>query len=173
MKIECLVVGPLETNCYLLHKENHVLVIDPGEEAYKIIEHIGNHLVDGIVITHHHFDHVGALEALKEKYSVPVYDFSNLKEGIQTIGLFTFQVLYTPGHKEDLITLIFPNEKVMFVGDFIFKGSIGRVDLEGGNSLAMYSSLDKIKKYEDHYIIYPGHGECTTLGEEKKYNPYF
>ena len=105
MKIERLVVGPIETNCYLLHKEKHVLVIDPGEEAHKIIEHIGNDMVDGIVITHHHFDHVGALEELKEKYSVPVYDFYNLKEGIQTIGHFTFHVLYTPGHKEDLIVV--------------------------------------------------------------------
>lgn len=173
MKIERLVVGPIETNCYLLHKEKHVLVIDPGEEAHKIIEHIGNDMVDGIVITHHHFDHVGSLEELKEKYSVPVYDFYNLKEGIQTIGHFTFHVLYTPGHKEDLITLIFPHEKVMFVGDFIFKRSIGRTDLEGGNHLDMYSSLEKIKKYDDNYIIYPGHGENTTLGEEKKYNPYF
>lgn len=62
MKIEQVIVGPLETNCYLLHKDGHVLVIDPGEEIHRIEEHIGNDCVDGIVITHYHFDHIGALD---------------------------------------------------------------------------------------------------------------
>ena len=173
MKIEQVIVGPLETNCYLLPKDGHVLVIDPGEEAHRIEEHIGNDCVDGIVITHYHFDHIGALDQLKNKYSTLVYDFHNLQEGHQTIGVFNFDVLFTPGHKEDSITLIFPHERVMFVGDFIFKRSIGRTDLVGGNNQEMIKSIQKIKAIEDDYTIYPGHGEKTTLEEEKKYNPYF
>ena len=173
MKIEKVIVGPIETNCYILNKNNHILIIDPGDEFNKISSKINNYIVDGIIITHYHFDHIGALEELKNKYQTKVYDYSNLNEGVNKIGDFTFNVLYTPGHKEDLITIIFNEEKVMFVGDFIFKNSIGRTDLPGGNMNEMIKSINKIKEYSDNFIIYPGHGPSTTLKAEKRYNPFF
>lgn len=173
MKIERIEVGYLECNCYLLNIDNNVLVIDPGDNANMIIKHIGNKNVVGIIITHHHFDHIGAVNEIVDKYNVKVYDRYNLVEGINNIGGFSFQVIYTPGHKEDLITIYFPEEKVMFCGDFIFKNSIGRTDLSGGNASEMIKSIEKIKKYDKEIIIYPGHGEATTLGYEVNNNPYF
>lgn len=173
MKIEDIVVGMLETNCYLLEKNNQLLVIDPGEEYDKIKKAINNRQVIGIVITHYHIDHIGALEELKQNYNVPVYDYSNLKEGLNSIGDFTFEMIRTPGHKEDLISIYFKEDNVMFVGDFVFRGTVGRTDLEGGSITEMQKSIEKIKKYPPETIIYPGHGPSTTLGEEIKYNLYF
>lgn len=168
-----MIVGSIETNCYLLERDNQVLIIDPGSEAEKIKEVIGKKQVVGIIITHYHFDHVGALEPLKAFYQVPVYDIHTLKEGENQIGPFLFEMILTPGHKEDLITLYFKDEQAMFVGDFIFKGSIGRIDLPGGDWKQMVSSIEKIKQYPKEIIIYPGHGDATTLAYETTYNPYF
>ena len=166
MSIEKVIVGKLETNCYILEKDGKILVIDPGDEFKKIMNQINNREVIGVIITHYHFDHIGALPYFK----APVYDYSNLNEGINTIGPFTFEMLKTPGHKEDLISIYFKEENIMFVGDFIFKGSIGRTDLEGGSKEEMVKSLEKLKKYSDNMIIYPGHGLETTLKAEKENN---
>ncbi len=171
MEIKNVIVGPLETNCYLLIKEQNCLIIDPGEEADLIEKAIGNKKVVGIIITHYHFDHIGALEELREKYQTKIYDFHNLKEGNNQIGDFTFEVLFTPGHKEDSISLLF--EKDMFVGDFIFKDSVGRTDLKGGDFEKMKESIQKLKSYPDDINLYPGHGERTTLEEEKRHNIFF
>lgn len=173
MKIEMIKVGRLRCNCYLLNINNDVLVIDPGDDGDKIIELIGNKRVVGIVITHHHPDHDGAVNLLIEKYNCPLYDKYNLTEGINEISPFTFQVIYTPGHKEDLITLYFKDEKMMFCGDFIFKDSIGRCDLKGSNIKDMTDSLNKIMTYDRDIVIYPGHGISTTLGYEIDNNVYF
>ena len=172
MKIKNIVVGELETNCYLLFQEKECFIIDPGAEAEFIKKAVGDYHVVGILITHYHFDHIGALENLKEFYQVPVYDFHNLKEGMKKVGTFEFEVIYTPGHKEDSISFLF-DKKEMFVGDFIFKDSIGRTDFPGGNFEIMKQSIDKIKHYSDKINVYPGHGESTTLGNEKKYNYFF
>ena len=173
MSIEIVKVGYLECNCYLLIKGNNVLIIDPGDEADKIISMVGGKNVNGVIITHHHFDHVGALEDILDKYDTKIYDYYNLDEGENRIGVFVFDVIYTPGHKEDAITIYFKNDKIMFVGDFVFKDSIGRCDLDGGNEKDMNESIMKLKKYDDDIIIYPGHGDKTILGYEKKNNIYF
>ena len=94
-----------------------------------------------------------------------------LNDGVSDGILLKFDVIYTPGHTDDSITFYFEKEKVMFVGDFIFKGSIGRLDF-GGNETDMKNSLKLIKKYPDDIIIYPGHNESTILGLEKN-NYYF
>lgn len=171
MQIETVVVGPLETNCYVLTKNSEVLIIDPGEEATKIKQAVGKGKVVGILITHHHFDHIGALQQLKEEYNVEIYDFHNLKEGICNLGSFQFEMIQTPGHKEDSISFLFGTD--LFVGDFIFKNSIGRTDLEGGDFDSMKESIEKIKQYPDKLNIYPGHGPSTNLGVEKQSNIYF
>lgn len=173
MKIERVVVGTIDCNCYILSIDNKVLIIDPGDEFKKIDKVIAGRLVVGIIITHHHFDHVGAVSDIVSKYKSPVYDKNNLSEGLNKIDNFSFNVIYTPGHKEDLITIYFKKEKVMFCGDFIFKDSIGRCDLEGGDIKEMMKSIDKIKKYDRDITIYPGHGDETTLGYEMDNNIYF
>ena len=173
MKIDVVKVGELECNCYLLEKDNKVLVIDPGDEDNKIIDKIGDREVAGIIITHYHFDHIGALEILSNKYGVKVYNKNNMTEGKNTIDNFNFEVIYTPGHKEDCITVYFEDNKCMFCGDFIFRDNIGRCDLPGGNIKEMIASIEKIKSYDKDIIIYPGHGDETTLGYEINNNMYF
>ena len=160
MNLEIVKVGPLKTNCYILSIDNDVLVIDPGDEYDKIKKVIGNRNVNGVIVTHNHFDHIGALN-----YFDNIYDYNNLKEGINKIGNFAFEVIYTPGHTNDSICLYFKNENKMFVGDFIFKDGIGRIDL-GGNINDMRSSLRKISKYDKNTKIYPGHGDFSKLGLE-------
>ena len=173
MKIEIVKVGELECNCYLLEMDNKILVIDSGDNGDKIIEKIGNREVVGIIITHYHFDHIGAIEYLVNKYNVSVYDKNNMNEGINKIDNFIFDIIYTPGHKEDCICIYFKKDKIMFVGDFIFRDSIGRCDLDGGSVKDMIESINKIKKYDKDIVIYPGHGDKTTLEYEMNNNMYF
>lgn len=173
MKIENIKVGRLRCNCYILDIDDRVLVIDPGDEFSRIEKVIGDREVVGVVITHHHFDHVGALDEVVNKYKCKVYDRYNLLEGINEIDRFKFEVIYTPGHKEDLITIYFKDDKVMFTGDFLFKDSIGRCDLEGSSMDDMLKSIDKIKKYPRDIVVYPGHGVSTILGYEIDNNIYF
>ena len=163
MKIDRVIVGPLETNCYIISKDNKCLVIDPGDEYERIKSAIGDKKILGVFITHYHFDHIGALNYFDKKL---ILNKSNLEEKEYNIDNFNFEIIYTPGHKEDLICIYFKEEKIMFTGDFIFKGAIGRTDLEGGNPIDMINSLNKIKKYNKDIIIYPGHGESTTLLNE-------
>lgn len=164
MNLKIVVVGSLETNCYILERDEEVLIIDPGDEANKIIENITGKVV-GIIVTHYHFDHVGALESVKNYYHTKVYDFSNLKKN-NNIGAFTFEVIPTPGHTHDSISIYFKDLNVMFVGDFIFYGSIGRTDL-GGNKIDMKKSIETILSYDDSIKLYPGHYKTTTIGFER------
>lgn len=173
MKIEIVKVGKLECNCYLLGIGDKVLVIDPGDDYRKIKEIIGTREVVGIIITHYHFDHIGALEEMVRDYGASVYDKNNMIDGNNKIGEYSFEVIYTPGHKEDAITIYFREEKIMFCGDFIFRDSIGRCDLPGGDISEMIKSIEKIKKYDKDTIIYPGHGDKTRLGYEIDNNVYF
>lgn len=163
MKIDKIVVGGLETNCYILSINDECLVIDPGDEYNKIKEVIGNKKILGVIITHHHFDHIGAIKYFDNNL---ILDKNNLKEKEYNISNFNFEVIYTSGHKEDAITIYFKKDKTMFTGDFIFKNAIGRTDLPGGNMIDMLNSLNKISEYDKDIIIFPGHGEATILGNE-------
>lgn len=171
MHLDTIEVGYLKCNCYILNKDNNILIIDPGDELEKILPFIKDKNLLAILITHHHFDHVGALKSLKEIVDTKIFDFNNFSKYV-TIGPFNFEMIKTPGHKEDSVTYYFKEEKKMFTGDFLFKESIGRTDLLGGNELDMIKSIKKIKKYDDDIKIYPGHGEVTNLGDEKKNNIY-
>lgn len=173
MEIKKLVVGPLECNCYILKIDNNILVIDPGDNYELINSYIINNNILGILITHNHFDHVGSLNELKNNYQVNIYDKSNLEEKEYQIGPFSFEVIHNPGHSSDSISFYFKKYNSLFVGDFIFKNSIGRCDLPTGDYNQMKISISKLKKYEDNIIIYPGHGEITSLDYEKLNNIYF
>ncbi len=173
MDIKKILTGPLEENCYVLIKNGNCLVIDPGDDYSKIKEVIGDNNVLAVLLTHSHFDHIGALRNFLTKKSVKIFKKSNTQEKEYEIGEFTFQCIYTPGHSSDSISFYFKEENAMFVGDFIFKGSIGRCDLPTGSMEEMKKSLERIKEYKDDILIYNGHGEDTTLGAEKANNPYF
>ena len=164
MDIKRIVVGDLEENCYILTKGNKCLVIDPGDEFSKINKELEGKEVIGCLVTHFHPDHIGALEDLVSTYDIEINkDFS--KD-------FDYEVIETPGHTFDSRVFYFKEINTMFTGDFIFYHSIGRTDL-GGNDKDMKESLELIKKYPDETILYPGHGESTTLGEEKKLFHYY
>ena len=163
MEINRVIVGELQTNCYVLVKNNKCLVIDPGDEYNKIKEVISNNEIVGVIITHHHFDHIGALDKFNKEL---ILDRNNLEEKEYNIDNFKFEVIYTPGHKEDCITVYFKEENIMFTGDFLFKDAIGRIDLPGGNHRDMFNSLNKISKYNKDIVIYPGHGDSTYLKDE-------
>lgn len=186
MKIERIVVGDYEENCYLLIKDNKCLVVDPGDEFDKISSEINELKLDviGVLITHAHFDHVGALADTLNKYYVPLYYHNinneimydkliNIKEEEYILDDFKFKVIYTPGHRNDAVTYYFYEENIMITGDFLFKGSIGRTDLEYADFNEMKKSIEKIKKYSDDIIIYPGHGDSSNLKFEKEYNIFF
>lgn len=186
MKIEKIVVGLLEENCYLIIKNDKCIIVDPGDEKEKIISRIEKLKLNvlGILITHAHFDHVGALNDILNIYNVPVYyhninneiDYNKLidiKEESYIIDKFKFKVIFTPGHRNDSVTYYFYDENIMFTGDFLFKGTIGRTDLEYAGMSDMKRSLDKIKEYDDKVIIYPGHGDISNLKYEKENNMFF
>lgn len=173
MDIEKVVVGELEENCYIISKNNSCLVVDPGDEFDKIKSKIGNKKVLGVLLTHHHFDHVGALKEVLECYHTKLYDFNVLQEQKYAIGPFHFEVLFNPGHTIDSISFYFPEKQIMFVGDFIFLESIGRCDLEGGSFMQMQKSIERLKQFSTDVILYPGHGPKTTLEYEKRNNSFF
>lgn len=159
MKIQRLKVGALDTNCYILNIENNYLIIDPGAEYEKIINNINGKIL-AVLITHYHFDHIGALNKFN---NIKIIDYFNYKKTNQ-IGQFSFKMIKTPGHKEDLVSYLFDDK--LFCGDFIFKGTIGRCELPGGNLNQMKESIKYILKNYNELTIYPGHGEPTTLSNE-------
>jgi len=147
MEVEMIVTGTLDENCYVLKKNHTCLVVDPGDDYDRIKEAIGEDKVLAVLVTRSHFDHVGALRNFLKKKSIKIVKKSNTQDdGIITIGDFTFQTLYTPGHSSDSISFYFEDEKIMFVGDFIFKNSIGRCDLPTGSVSEMDKSIEKINK---------------------------
>ncbi len=170
IKIHKIVVGPLYTNCYLVvgEQSKECIIIDPGDEAEKIIAVIeeNNLRPKQIILTHPHFDHVGALEEIKNHYKIP-------ESTTKTVFVANdVKIIETPGHTEDGICIVFEKEKVIFTGDTLFKNTIGRTDLEGGDYNKIMESLEKLKKYPDDFKVYPGHGRETTIGEEKQNNPF-
>jgi len=196
MEVKRLVLGALATNTYLLKEGDEVILIDPASKAERLIEEIGDNHLLAILLTHGHFDHIRACDELHDKYNVPVYlmaeddmlahdkyqgrDFNlyfyltcktvPLKEGKMKIGPFQFEVIHTPGHTEGSVLFKFDN--CLFTGDTLFKGSVGRTDLEGGNQNKLNQSLKYIKNLNPNLIIYPGHEDVSVLEDELKYNYY-
>ncbi|MDO5401422.1 MAG: MBL fold metallo-hydrolase [Eubacteriales bacterium] len=188
MDVKTLSLGDYQTNCYILTKGSACLVIDPGYESRRLTAALAGLEVQAVVLTHGHFDHVGAVRALAMEYDCPVYMgrgelslppmmsagplyYTNLlDEGEVTIGDFSLRVLATPGHSPGSVCLLI--EDCLFSGDTLFAGSCGRTDFPGSDPRAMAESLRRLAGLEKDYTVYPGHGEASTLEEEKKYNPY-
>ena len=192
IKIHKLALGLYQTNTYIIHDEtsNACCVIDPGYEADAILEEVG-HLgltVEAILLTHGHFDHVGAVKDMVAETDCDVYIceadlslppmFTNGKiyythtygegDALHLAGL-EISVLHTPGHTPGSVCLICEN--TMFSGDTLFEGSCGRTDI-GGSWPQIQTSLARLAKLDTDYVVYPGHGGSTTLAMEKRYNPY-
>jgi glyoxylase-like metal-dependent hydrolase (beta-lactamase superfamily II) len=196
MKIIKLVQGSYATNCYILIKGNNCIIIDPNGNAKKIIEAVQDLNVLSILLTHGHFDHIGAVDKLVEEYKCKVYMNTNDSElvnnprlnsinGVKslmftktedilepslTLGEFVFEVYYTPGHTEG--STIFIIENYLIAGDTLFKGSIGRSDFPYSNESKMRSSIKLIKTLEPDLIVLSGHGEESTLKYELENNYY-
>lgn len=204
MKIFCLTVGPLDTNCYVVVDESSgaCMVIDPGGDAAVILDAMRKQGVkaEKIVLTHAHFDHTGAVAELKEKTGAAVllgrgdaellenpgwmrpYMNSKSSRGIRPdgvlnesdlvkVGELSFKVLETPGHTPGSICLY--REGTLFSGDTLFLEGVGRTDLPGGSMADLRDSLTgKLFVLPDDTVVYPGHGETTTIGHEKVHNPF-
>jgi len=171
LNIKTIVVGFLQENCYIVEKNDFCLIIDPGDEFDKICENITCKPI-AVLVTHRHFDHIGALNSISSKYNIPIYEYKNLNEGKINIDDFDIEIIYTPGHTKDSVTYYFYKEGIMFTGDFLFKESIGRTDLDTGNDTDMMSSIQKIKRFDNNIKVYPGHGDSTNLEYEKQKNIY-
>lgn len=185
MHIESLCLGSLATNCYLVETGGVRILIDPAEAADPLFSFLDGRKVDLVVNTHGHFDHVGGDWLLKERGAkllmhradLPLVDrffpghptFDRyLAEGDQIAdGL---SVLHTPGHSPG--SLIIAGDGILFCGDLLFAGSIGRIDLPGGSEEAMRRSLSRIASLEGEFTVYPGHGPQTSLDHERRTNPF-
>lgn len=180
MKIKTIKVGSLRTNCYVVADEasREAIVIDPGDEAEEILPQISGLNVRYIVITHGHWDHIGAVPALKERTKAPVLMSARalpplgpdreIKEGDEVaFGRIKLKVLATPGHSPGGICLY--GEGRLFSGDTLFHETYGRTDLLGSSQNDMDASLKKLAALPDGTEVYPGHGRPTTIKQEKEY----
>jgi len=206
MEVRWLTVGPVQENTWIARQDgaDTAILIDPGDEAPRIIEALEELQTSpvAILITHCHFDHVGAVAALARHTGAPVYcpkgevfileDINNytgfpgfgpfeeyspektVSDGdkLQLAG-FEIDVIGTPGHSPDHVTYSIPAESAMFSGDVLFQGSIGRTDLPGADHQTLMESIAKLlDTLPDDTGVLPGHMEPTTLGRERQSNPF-
>lgn len=205
LKIRSLVVGEVATNCYLAENKEtkETLVIDPGDEMRRIDDMItGNGLRPAaILLTHGHFDHVMAAEALAEKYGIEIYALEKEKETLEDPNLnlcgmigrfevyhatkyvregellnlagFSIRVIHTPGHTPGGCCYYIEEEKTLFSGDTLYAGTVGRTDFPKGSMRELLAGIrGKLLILPEDTSVYPGHMGITTIGEEKKYNMF-
>jgi hydroxyacylglutathione hydrolase len=197
MRVQAFTVGVLATNCYIVNSQEtgNAVIIDPGfdstAEATQIFRYVEEEklTIKFVLNTHGHWDHIGGNEVLRMKYGVPVciheldaHEIAGLngKTVAQTVMLregdlvefkdAKLRVIHTPGHTPGSICLI--GEKLIFTGDTLFAGGIGRTDFLGGSSRDMKLSLEKLLRLPESLIVHPGHGPETTIAEEKQDNPF-
>jgi glyoxylase-like metal-dependent hydrolase (beta-lactamase superfamily II) len=201
LKIHTLPLGDYQTNCYIIRESDSktCAIIDPGDHPEQVLTQVRSLglEIEAILLTHGHFDHVGAVEALVEAtdcqlwmsqsdwsqfpnpiisryYPLANCDFCEVQfceEGEQiTAGGVTFTAMATPGHTHGSMCYLCGD--VIFSGDTLFAGSCGRTDLPGGDWDTIQDSLTRLGQLDGRYTVFPGHGPSTTLANEKKYNPY-
>lgn len=205
MKVKALVLGSMRTNCYIgSHPETKAaFIVDPGADAAAIQSYIAEEglLPEMILLTHGHYDHIGAVNELRAAYDIPclcarteaplvgdpALNLSSsfgrkhvtaipdevLDEGERTVIGYGMQIIATPGHTGGGMCFYFPTEKLIFTGDTLFRGTIGRTDLPTGDYEALLKSLNvKLMRLDDDVIVYPGHGFRSTIAIEREQNPY-
>ena len=202
MRIRRLILGMLDTNCWLVDRGvgTPVLVVDPGDDPEVVLAEAGDAPVAAIALTHGHFDHIGAVRALVEATGAPLLvheaDAASLltaegaggaafgmpftappaerllREGDRVAaGDVELTVLHTPGHTPGSICL--EGDGHLLSGDTLFAGTIGRTDFPGGEMAAMRRSIARLSALADEVRVHPGHGPDTTIGRERRVNPYF
>jgi len=204
MNYQLVIVGPLETNCYIFFcpETRECAVIDPGAEADQIFPLITHLNLKPVIIlnTHGHVDHTGANVEIKDRYRAPIAmhqdDLPLLEENIQLefglmlgakptprpdrllvdgdevrVGQTSLKVIHTPGHSPGSVCFYTPG--ILFSGDTLFCGGVGRTDLPGGSWKDLIRSLrTRVLTYPEETVVLPGHGPRTTIGEEKENNPF-
>ena len=207
MILDQLVVSPFQSNCWIFgcDETREGVVIDPGDEAERILECVEKHglTIKYLIHTHGHLDHVGATAAVQRETGgltliheadqimldnlpaqaalfggsdpeIPAVD-QYIKEGdLISFGRYLLSVIETPGHSPGGICLkLEGNEQGLFAGDTLFQGSIGRTDLWGGSYEQLMDSIrDQLWQLDDDTVVFPGHGPKTTIGDEKRNNPF-
>lgn len=205
LKIEKMILGSVETNCYFIYKEGQtqVMCIDPADNGEKIFSHLKNKglQVGRILLTHGHFDHILGANQLRSLSSAKIYAYIEekdvledpiinisdqigisyvviadefLKEGDKiTVGDLTCTLIATPGHTKGSCCYYFEDEQALISGDTLFLESVGRTDLPTGSGGTLGRSLkNKLMKLPNEVKVYPGHGDTTTIGHERAYNPF-
>ncbi|MEX2107267.1 MAG: MBL fold metallo-hydrolase [Solirubrobacterales bacterium] len=206
LDVEMLTVGPVAENCFVLRREGseQALVVDPGEEPERILATVDEMgvKVEAILITHCHFDHIGAVEPVAKATGAPVYcpeievpvlanimafvpwegfgPFESYEadetvkggEALELAGL-TLDVIFTPGHSPGHVTYSVRDENAIFSGDVLFQGSVGRIDLPGGDGPTLMRSIQAlVESHPPETTVYPGHMGTTTLAAERATNPF-
>jgi hydroxyacylglutathione hydrolase len=206
LDVEMLTVGPIGENCFLFRRPgaDRLLVVDPGEEAERILAAVeaSGASVEAILLTHCHFDHIGAVAPVARATGAPVYcpeievpiladimafvpwegfgpfesyEADEIVRGGETLELagMEIDVVFTPGHSPGHVTYAIRGEPAIFSGDVLFQGSVGRVDLPGGDGPTLLASIAKlIASYPEETVVHPGHMGLTTLGAERATNPF-
>ncbi len=199
------ILGPVFTNVYYaMNADTHeMFIVDPADDPAAIIRHVSamKGTVKAILLTHGHFDHIGAVKTLKERLSVPVYACAAEEELLKEPSLnlsdefgyplsvkadvrltdleeftaagFTIQMLHTPGHTKGSCCYYLKEQNVLFSGDTLFCGSAGRTDFPGGSMSEIVASLRRLTdSLPGGTNVYPGHDSATTIETEKRYNPF-
>jgi hydroxyacylglutathione hydrolase len=205
--VRMFTVGPVQENCYIVRAKGaqRAVIVDPGDEAERItqaLQDLGITTVDAILLTHTHFDHIGAVAPVALATGAPVYcpeletqvladimayvpwpgfgpfqsyDADQTVKGgevLQLAGL-EFEVSFTPGHSPGHVSYALREHGALFSGDVLFEGSVGRVDLPGGDWTTLLASIESlINAYPAETTVYPGHMGLTTLGAERDTNPF-
>jgi hydroxyacylglutathione hydrolase len=206
LDVEMLTVGPVAENCFLLRREgsDRLLVVDPGEEAERILAAIAasGATAEAILITHCHFDHIGAVAPVAAATGAPVYcpelevpvladimsyvpwegfgpfesyEADETVRGGETLELagLELDVIFTPGHSPGHVSYAVGGEPALFSGDVLFQGSVGRVDLPGGDGPTLLGSIAQLmERLSGETVVHPGHMGLTTLGAERATNPF-
>jgi hydroxyacylglutathione hydrolase len=200
-------VGPVQENCFIVREQgaSHGLIIDPGDEAPRLltaVEELGIEQVEAILVTHTHFDHIGAVAPVARATGAPVYCpeletqvLANIMDYVPWPGFGPFEsyeadhtvaggeqlqlaglditVTFTPGHSPGHVTYAIPDADAIFSGDVLFQGSVGRVDLPGGDWPTLLASIETLMdSFSPEAAVYPGHMGITTLARERATNPF-
>jgi hydroxyacylglutathione hydrolase len=200
-------VGPVQENCFIVREQGSKrgVIIDPGDEADRLLEALralGIDQLEAILLTHTHFDHVGAVAPVARATGAPVvcpelerhvlanimdfvpwagfgpfesYEADQTVKGGETLELagLSIEVLFTPGHSPGHVTYALADDGALFSGDVLFEGSVGRVDLPGGDWPTLLASIDSlVSRFPEETTVYPGHMGITTIGRERATNPF-